>query len=335
MQQTLFDFGATSKQIDGAVARYKGAKADAEASATQIAVGTIAAWYDVFGYRALTKLSETFLADQREVRVGMQERIHQGASAEADLAGVDSAIARGETRLAQYRRGLANAEARFEELTGAPAPADLPRAPEPGGLPHDRDDAAALGKTTASVRSADAVAAAAVFDAKATRSQRLPSVTGGIDAGRYGVLENPADFDVRGSITIRQRFLGGGSAAIRQAKARAAAADAHADRVREEGSRDAAIAFADVRALETQLDALESAYIASRRSRDATFERFTATRGTLFDVLSAQQGYYDSATAYIQGLVDLDAARYVLLARTNKLLPELGINPDQLRDLPQ
>ena len=332
VQQTLFDFGATSKQIRAASARYKAAKADVEVSATQVAVGAISAWYDVFGYRALTALATVFLSDQRQVRIGMQERIRQGVSAEADLAGVDSAIARAQGRLAQFTRGLANAEARFEELTGAAPPAELMRAPVLGGVPHDRDDAAALGKTIAAVRSADANAAAVEQDAAVARAQRRPLLSGAVDAGRYGVFETANDYDIRASVTVRQRLLGGAADTVRQARARAVAAGARADRVREEGSRDAAIAFADVKALETQIDSLEMAYVAARRSRDATFERFKATRGTLYDVLSAQQGYFESATGYIQGLVDLDAARYVLLARTARLLPALGIDVNRLLD---
>jgi adhesin transport system outer membrane protein len=332
-QQVLFDFGATEKQIRAATDRLRAARADSEASTDRIAVSAIAAWYDVFGYRALVALVKSYVADQQEVRVGVARRIKEGVAAESDLAGVDSGIARANMRLAGYQRGLANAEARFEELTGAPAPADLGRAPTPAGLPTDHDTAAFLGGKIATVRSADAAAAASAQDAAATRAQRKPSVTGGIDAGRYGLLENATDYDVRGSVTIRQRLFGGADANAAQAGARARAARAHADVVREEASRDAAIAWSDVQALQTQLEALENAYVAARRARDATFERFGATRGTMFDVLSAQEGYYDSATAYIQGLIDLDAARYTLLSRTGQLLPRLGIavDPNQAR----
>lgn len=332
-QQVLFDFGATEKQIRAATDRLRAARADSEASTDRVAVSAIAAWYDVFGYRALVALVKSYIADQEEVRVGVERRIKQGVAAESDLAGVDSGIARANTRLAGYQRGLANAEARFEELTGAPAPASLGRAPAPAGLPADHDTAAFLGTKVATVRSADAAAAASAQDAAATRAQRKPSVTGGIDGGRYGLFENATDYDIRGSVTIRQRLFGGTDANAAQAGARARAARAHADVVREEASRDAAIAWSDVQALQTQLAALESAYVAARRARDATFERFGATRGTMFDVLSAQQGYYDSATAYIQGLIDLDAARYALLSRTGQLLPRLGIavDPNQAR----
>ena len=53
----------------------------------------------------------------------------------------------------------------------------------------------------------------------------------------------------------------------------------------------------------------------------------------IFDVLSSQEAFYDSATAYIQGLIDLDAARYTLLSKTGELLSRLGIavDPNRIR----
>ena len=79
------------------------------------------------------------------------------------------------------------------------------------------------------------------------------------------------------------------------------------------------------------MDALEASYIASRRSRDATVERFRVARGNLFDVVSAEDSYFESATAYIQALAELDAARYVLLSRMGRLLDILEVDPDRLR----
>ena len=92
-------------------------------------------------------------------------------------------------------------------------------------------------------------------------------------------------------------------------------------------TRDAAIAWADIGALEEQLRALEASYIASRRSRDVLLERFLNARGDLFDVVAAEDAYFETATAYIQALSELDAARYVLLSRTGQLLGVLAIDP--------
>ena len=331
VNQLIFDFGATARRISAAGARLRSAGAELEVAADRTALNAVAAWYDVFAFRALVALSEAFSANQRDLRTAVEERIRQGVSSESELARVDSYIAQADTRLARFRRMLAGAEARFAELTGAPAPAGLERAPSPGPAISSRDEAAAAAGRSAGVRSAEAASDAARQEMRAARADRLPQVVAGIDAGRYGLIENDRDYDVRGRVALRYRIFGATDARAEQYAARARGADARATRIREEAERDAAIAWSDVRALEEQLEALEASYIASRRSRDVIAERFRVARGTLFDVVAAEDSYFESATAYIQALSELDAARYVLLSRMGRLLDVLEVDPDRLR----
>ena len=330
-QQTVFDFGATNRRIAAAGARLRAAGAELEASADQIALNAIAAWYDVFGYRALVALTRAFLESQRELRAAVEFRIREGASAEGDLARIDSYIAQAQTRLARFERLLANAEARFTELAGVPPPPGLERAPMAAATVTSREEAALAAMDSAQVRAARAFADATRQEARAARADELPVVSAGVDAGRYGVFENERDYDIRGRVAMRWRLFGGADARADQADARARSVRARADRIEEEAARDAAIAWSDVRALERQLEALETAYIASRRSRDVIAERFRAARGTLFDVVAAEDAYFESATSYIQALTELDAARYILLSRTGRLLDALEIDADRLR----
>jgi adhesin transport system outer membrane protein len=329
--QLLFDFGATSRRIRAAGARLRAAGADLEVAADRTALNAVAAWYDVFAYRALVALCQAFAANQRDLRAAVEIRIRQGVSAESDLARVDSYIAQADTRLAQFRRQLASAEARFTELTGSAAPPNLERAPAPGPAVASRDEAVSAADRAAAVRSALAASDASRQDARAARADRLPQIAVGVDAGRYGVIENDRDYDIRGRVGLRYRIFGPTDARAEQYEARARGAEAHATRIREESERDAAIAWSDVRALTDQLEALEASYIASRRSRDVIAERFRAARGTLFDVVAAEDSYFESATAYIQALSELDAARYVLLSRMGRLLDVLEVDPDRLR----
>ncbi len=332
IEQNLLDFGVSASRVAAAGARLRAAGADVEAAADRVALNAVAAWYDVFGYRALVALTEALIANQRDLRAAVEERIREGVSAEGDLARIDSYIAQAQTRLARYRRLLDSAEVRYFELTGARPPADLERAPAPVLAFESRDYAAFAATNAPAVRSADANAEAARQEARAVSAERLPQVTAGVDAGRYGVFETDRDYDIRGRVTLRQRLFGGVNARAEQYRARARAAEARANRVREEAERDAAIAWSDVQALERQLEALEDAYIASRRSRDVIVERFRVARGTLFDVVAAEDAYFESATAYIQALTELDAARYILLSRTGRLLDLLQVDPDWLED---
>ena len=76
-----------------------------------------------------------------------------------------------------------------------------------------------------------------------------------------------------------------------------------------------------------QLASLEQAYLATRITRDAVFERFQYSRGTLFEAIDASDAFYAAATSYLQTLAQRDAARYVLLASTGGLLDALRIAP--------
>jgi adhesin transport system outer membrane protein len=210
---------------------------------------------------------------------------------------------------------------------GAPPPARLERAPV-ASLPAMSKDAAALqAMSTPQPRAAQALADASRQEARATRADRMPQIGASLNANRYGVIENSTDYDVRGLLTLREHLFGGTEARIAQAEARARSADAHADRIRDEAARDASIAWSDVQALDEQLRATTESYIAARRSRDVLVERFVYERGNLFDVVASEDSYFETATAYIRALSELDAARYVLLARTGGLLPALGIDP--------
>ena len=327
--QTIFDFGATEARIAAAGARLRAAGALAESSADQVALRAIAAWYDVFAFRALVTLGEAFAENQLDLRSAIQTRIQSGVSAPGDLPRVESYIASAQADLARYRRELANAEARFEEMFGVPAPPDLGRAPIVNSPILTKDMAQFLARQTPEVDAAEAQARAARQDARAERAQTLPNISAGIDAGKYGVL-NKEDYDVRGRLTLRQRLFGGVDARADQAEARAGAAAARASTARIEAEREAAIAWSDVRALQAQLEALEDSYIASRQSRDVLAERFRVARGTLFDLLESESGYFNVAANYIRAITELDAARYVLLSRTDQLLETLDIEPPAL-----
>ena len=327
VQQTVLDFGATSKRNAAAGARLRAASAEEESIADQLALRAIASWYDVVAYQALTAVSLEFAAMQADFRESIGERIRQGVSAEADLARAESYIASANSRLAQLQRSLAQAEARYEELTGIAPPKPLARAPMLGVEPEDKAMAVLDARSTPQVRAAEAEAVAARHDYRAARSDLLPNVTAGVDAGRYGVFENEGDYDVRARATLRYRFFGGVYSRAEQFGARARAVEARAQRVREEAERDASIAWSDVQALEAQFAALRESYIASRRSRDVLFERFRVARGSLFDVLEANDSYFETAIAYVQAMSELDAARYVLLSRTGKLLDALDLAP--------
>ena len=325
LNQTLFDFGGTFDRIGGAADRIRATTAYIDDTSSQIALQAIAAWYDVYSARTRVDLVRAYRAAQDDRRRELQQRIAQGVNATTDMSRLDSTVSRIDQRAAQFDRDLANAEARYRQLTGMPAPVGLQRAPLLGKLPATIDEARFAAGGNPQVIAAEAQSDASKRDARAAHAETLPYISAGVVAGRYGVLEKERDYDVRGVLTLRQRFFGAGDARADQADARATSAAARASRIREETARDAAVALSDLQALDRQLEALRTAYIAARVSRDATEERFRVSRGTLFDAIDANDTYFGAAALYIEALTERDAAHYVLLARTGRLLEALGI----------
>jgi outer membrane protein, adhesin transport system len=221
---------------------------------------------------------------------------------------------------------LSAAQARYEQLFGAVPSGAIGRTPLPALQADSVAAARDAASGTAAVRVADAIAEATRQDARAAGADRLPVLGVSLSAGRYGVFENSNDYAVSARATLRMRLSGGIDSFHRQAQARADGARARADRIRDEAERDAAIAWTDVGALTDELAAMEASYRAARQSRDVLAERFRISRGTLFELLESEQSSSSAAEGYIQTLVELDAARYVLLARTGRLLPVFGIS---------
>jgi len=330
VQQPMIDWGASLDRIRAGRARLAAARAGVEDIGTQVALRAVSAWYQVYGYRALLRLAEAFIAGQRELRTALQLRIAQGAAAPADIAQVDGYIAAADSQAAYFRRLLKSAEAQYVALIGAPPPIDLGRAPEPPSTGSDAVGSAGDVERLPTVRIARLGADAARLEARASRAELLPRVGVGIDAGRYGIVETERDYDIRGNVTLSMRIGGGGAQRARQASARANGADARLRRTRIDAQRDAEIARSDVAALEAARAAIERNYLATRQSRDVLAERFRVSRGTFFDLLVAENNYFAVASRYMQTVMELDGARYALLARTGRLLPALGIAPATL-----
>lgn len=330
VQQPVFNFGANLNRIRASQARLEAARASVEDVGTQVALRAVSAWYTVYGYRALVRLGETFATSQRSLRTNTEDRVRQGAAAAGDIAQVDSYIASSDTQLADFKRQLASAEAQYLAVIGSAAPADLSRAPAPALNGIVASTIAGDTDTLPAVREARLGVKAAQSDVRALKSDRLPQLSAGIDAGRYGIIETARDYDIRGSLTLSMRLGGGAAQRVDQAEARANGADARLRRIRIDAQRDAEIALSDVQALEDVQVSIEGNYLASRRSRDVLAERFRVSRGTLFDLLIAQNNYFGIAARYIQTVIELDTARYALLARTGRLLPALDIQPAAL-----
>ncbi len=329
--QLLFDFGASSARIAGASARLRAARADAARSNTGMALAAIQAWLQLFGGQARLDLSQALVERHRNILEDTRARAAAGLASGADIARAEAGLADAMSAAAGQARGLAAIRARAHELFGADAPLHPRRPPPPPrSIAASADAAAGLSHGTPAVNAAQALAESARALARAARADTRPRLSAGLSGSRYNVFEAGGSYDVRGQVVLRQSLSVGGAEAaqVSAAEARATGAGFTADRITAEAERDAQAAFADARILDESLGVLETAYRANRRARDATAEQFRLSRGSLIDLLRAEQQFSGAAAALIQGSIDRDIARYTLLGSTGELLPLLAIPPD-------
>lgn len=326
VRQPIIDFGSSAYRVAAERNRVAAALYTEDVAAADVAIRGVSAWNGVFGYRALVRLGEAFQRSQGELRKLVEERIASGVSAQGDYAQVESYLASADARLADYRRAARSAEANFRELAGIDPPPQIGPAPLLAPMP-TLEEAERLAEQIPSVLAARKRADAADRDFAASRADQLPRVTAGLDAGNYGVVETGRDYDVRANVALTYRLGGAGPAQSRAAEARLSSQEAVYARIRNEAVRDARIAWTDVEGLEDAVAAIETNYLASRRARDVLLERFRVSRGSLFDVLAAEDNFFQVAGRYVQAQVELGVARTVLLARTGILLDAIGTAP--------
>lgn len=325
--QLLFDFGATGNRIAAADDRILAAKAEVERVAGDTALRAVTAWYEVLGYQALLAIGSASVTRQHSIRDDVSQRIAQGLGTTGDLARADAGLAEAEAQASRFGRRLAQARARYHELFGNDPPAEVRRALPPRSQANDVDAAEALSRRSPAVAAALRRAEAARRDYRAVRADGLPRLSAGIDARRYDIPRSN-DYEIRGTIVLTQSLSAGGSqrGRIQQAGGQARQAGFIADQAVAESERDAGIAFTDIASLQETEAALERSYVANRRARDSYVEQFRVSRGSLIELLRIEQDYVTAAGNYLQGVIELDVARYTLLVRTGEILPAVGVS---------
>jgi adhesin transport system outer membrane protein len=283
----------------------------------------VAAWYDVLAAQTASALAQSNVDRMQVLADNAALRFERGVDSGGDVARARAYLAAAQSQKVGLGRRLRAAEARYVELFGT-VPGGLQR-PATSGT--ETLDVGAERPELVAARAQERAAAAALSAAK---SDRLPRIDARISGAAYDVLRGsePA-YDVRAQLTLRQRFSVGGAEAARVAElaARRQAAGLAVDRIAAATAREASVAAADVEGLAAALPPLQAAYLDSRRARDLFAEQFRVLRGSLFDVLRAEQDLLDTALVLAQTNYDLDVARFTLLARNGGLIERFGFTP--------
>lgn len=179
---TLFDFGRLEAQSDRDRFKLYGAL-HLVGERSEVIVDSVAqAHDDVLRLREVAKLAEASLGNVRLFRAAIVQEVKAGVAMASDVSDADAAIERAKGRLSDFRRLLADAEDRYERLTGLKA--ENLEIPKPVSQPATKELARELAKRHPTIEIAKANLGAAVMNAIAVDREAFGSV--GVEAGPMG-----------------------------------------------------------------------------------------------------------------------------------------------------
>ncbi|MDO3380557.1 TolC family outer membrane protein [Gilvimarinus algae] len=288
-------------------------------------------------YRTLLDLARVNYQEHLDVQVQIQERVDQGVGRRADLDQVQARVALAESNLITEASNLHDVTAKYLRVVGE-LPAEVL-------VPDDLTDQALPESVKAALFAAYqgnpgfhaaikniAAAQAAVRTERANYYPRLEL------RARYGTEQNlgvfddrydPDDFGQEGAVELALTYnlFNGGSdrAAVKRSLAEVDTAIDQRDQACTNLRQNTQIAYNNTQQLAEQLVSLKAHRDASNRVRLAYNEQFQIGQRSLLDLLDAENEYFQSSRALVNGEHDLNIAYARVFESTGDLLNVLGI----------
>lgn len=300
VRQTLFDGFASIHDIWRQTARVDAAAHRVQERTELIALDAAEAYVDVVRYLRLVALGEQNVATHQKIFSNVNSRFSGGRAGEGDLEQARERVENAQAQLAEFRRSLEDARAKYRKVVGL-EPTNL-RFPGPlGGMPASKDEALAV-----TIRSNPTILAAASDSDAAREAFR---VTDGAFSpkfyleGRATHYDNTYPFlgvthdDYSGKVVMSwDIFRGGQDAWNRSEKAEryTEASMRHARLLRDAyESIDKAWAARTVTA--TRIAALTRQLDADRKTIAAFQKEYELGQRSLIDLLNAQNQSFNAA----------------------------------------
>ncbi len=320
--QLVFDGGAAFSRIKAARARARAHDRTIEARVNDLALRALSVYLDAAVQQGMAALGSEYVARHERLVRDMKERERLGAGARAEVLRAEARLAAAKARAADFAESARLSEIRYLEFFGEEPPAlAFPELLLTGVSTREEAIAQAFANDPA-LAAALATTDSLRAEVGAAKGRRLPEIRANLSSVSYDVLNGAEDYDVRAGVNFNYDLFTGGarSAEIARAKNNAERQSREEDLVRREIERDAAIAFERQSTAKARLEALEAALGANRQARDLVAERFRASRGTLLDLIEAENDWFEAGVRYLSGRADRDMASFALMEFTGDLL---------------
>lgn len=326
-RQMIYDFGATSAVVSSAEQKLEAFDARRRAVEAELAIRAIGAHLDVMRTRLLVGLAERNVSDRRQIVRLLQSRREIGGGASPDILRAESRLASGRSVLAGLENRMRTAEAAYREaFGGAPGKLSLSRFPE---LALSLEQFLGVAKERHPVLlEARANARAAKAEAEAASARALPNI--GLEGGvsrREQIGDGVPATDASVLLVFKYNFYTGGADTARKQQALARARQAELDARATELQLERAIrqTHAEVDNIPANYDAKIMSVMASADTLRANREQMEANRGSIIELLKAQEELFDAGRELVEFMFDSALSRYRLLQFTGGLLDEISI----------
>ncbi len=328
--QLLYDFGAVGGRVKAQTSRETAANARALARSSELTLRALTAWHELFRARQIVNLAEVNRLSRQQILSFIEEREQLGGSSRSDVLRVRARLSDAQATLvfAENRRNAA--EATYREVFNDAPPDNLPLPEVIAVDPARFADVAGLTQQNALVAEARAQTEAAGFDAKSAAASMLPSVRLEVSATRRDVGGGDGvvpGVDKAAVLVFKHNLYAGGAeiARTRQAEHRAVESRLEEENLRRQLERAIVQTKADVKNSTAVVAARKETVQVAALAFEAVREQFAFRRGTLLDLLRAQEDLYLAGRDMIDGVVDHALARYRLLHLAMELTPLLEI----------
>lgn len=331
VRQLLFDGFGSVNEIYRQSARVDGAALRVMERTEAVALDGIEAYIDVIRHVAILAEARRNVGKHQSIMSEVQQRFSGGETGSADLSQSSERVAATKVVVADIRKSLLEATAKFRRVVGQD-PVQL-RPARPASLPARTLESIIAASVSANpqIQAALADADAAKFEFESTNSAFMPRVSlegraaFGDDIG--GVEGRNNDYSAK--LVMSWNLFNGGVdlARKREYGERLSEAQIRVDKVRRETKEAIERAWAAVSTVAERINAIQAQAEANRRVVDGYRQEYNIGQRSLLDVLNAENAYFNSRIDLISARAIYTFSTYQLRATAGNLLDYLGVTP--------
>lgn len=319
VRQLLYDFGATDGSIDASTAREKTQMYKMQLTRGDVALRSVQAYHEVLRAHRQLMLAKSNLEARESILDLVTQRQELGGGTVSDVVRAQSRVADAAASVVAAQQRLGLMESSYKELFGklpeGNSPADFPLV----DLPLDQSLLEDLGRSasnTLKVQMAKAGRDAASADLVSITGKALPSINVEVSRTRRD-LNSPGEpgNDQSLALVVRQTLYSGGAdtARINQAREKLSQSEEDLQVTLREAERLYAQALLEAKTADGLVRTREKAVELSAQSLRMIREQFAYRRGSLLDLLTAQETLNAAGRDMVDSQIDRVHAKYKLM----------------------